>query len=771
MSAEHASEKAALPRTQARRAHRRQAAVACAVALTQLTTALGLSVAPLLAAAAPARQQNQPANITLNFVNAEIEGVARAISAILNRQIVVDPRVKGTITLYSDQPLTAREAYLNFLAALRGQGFAMVEVSGMLKIVPEAEAKLQTDTVQVGTPQVRGDQILTQIFRLQHESAISLVTVLRPLISPNNTINANPSNNTLVITDYADNLQRIGKIIAAMDVPSGTDLDVIPLQHALALDVAPIIQKMSEAGGGAAVPGAPAGGGSRGLIVMADARTNSLLVRAPNAAQLTALKSLVAKLDRPSEAGTGGSGIYVVYLKNADAAKLATILRASFSPDARSGSGSGGGGGSTTSTTTTTATPAATTTSTTSSNSSGASPQSTAPVQASAGPSTGGFIQADPATNSLIITASEPLYRQLRAVIDQLDGRRAQIFVESMIVEISADKVADIGVQWQGLLGKDGDKNGVALGTNYGVVGNIATITRGQFSGDASAAAVVGQGLNIGLIHNFGGTYALGALANFLQTNTDANILSTPNLVALDNEEAKIVVGQNVPFVTGSYTNNNSSNGSVNPFTTVERKDVGITLRVKPQIGEDGTVRMTIYQENSAVVGLTSANQNGPTTNKSSIETIVVVNTGQVIVLGGLIKDNVEENESKVPVLGDVPYLGGLFRSRSRTHTKQNLMVFLRPVVLRNQADSDAVSLDRYDQIRAVQKDVLPKPDWFMPSGGAVLPPLRPADSLRISPAPAPAPASTPAVPGSVQSAPVAPPAQPQPQTLVTPAP
>ena len=753
-------------------------AVACGVALAQL--------APVLAPAAWAqgarsRAAAQPATVTVNFVNADIEGVARAMGAILDRQIVVDPRVKGTITLYSEQPLTAREAYLNFLAALRGQGFAVVEAAGLLKVVPEAEAKLQTDTVAVGAAvPARGDQILTQIFRLQHESALGLVTVLRPLITPNNTINANAANNSLVVTDYADNLQRIAKIIAAMDVPATTDLEVIPLRHALALDVAPVLQKLSES---PAAPGTAGAAAAGGVLVMPDARTNSLMVRAPNAARLAALRSLIAKLDRPNDAGTAGSGIYVVYLRNADATRLAQILRASFSPDARGGSGSGGtsggSGGTATTPTATAATPAGTGTNTatsgTSSTSAGSSPQATSPVNAAAAPSTGGFIQADPATNSLIITASEPLYRQLRAVIDQLDGRRAQIYVESMIVEVNADKVAEIGVQWQGLIGNNGDKNGLALGTNFGSTGNLATLTTSQLTGSTSGITL-NTGLNLGLIHNFSGTYALGALANFLQTQTDANILSTPNIVALDNEEAKIVVGQNVPFVTGQYTNNNTSNGSVNPFTTVERKDVGLTLRIRPQIGEDGTVRMTIYQENSSVQSGTTSNTNGPTTNKSSIETTVVVNDRQVIVLGGLLKDQQQETVSKVPLLGDAPVIGGLFRNTNRGRTKQNLMVFLRPVVLRTQDATSALSLDRYDLIRAAQQSAQPRPSVVMPNDGPVLPLLAPGEprqspgslpgELRMAPPPwtpsGTAPAAVPA-----QTAPAVVPAPgPEPATV-----
>ena len=673
---------------------------------TALLVALALTMGPGgllpmgLAMAAPAAPKKAAATVTLNFVNAEIEGVARAMAAIVNRQILVDPRVKGTITLYSDQPLTPREAYLNFLAALRGQGFSLVEVSGLIKIVPEAEAKLQTGTVDVGSVKQSGDQVLTQIFRVQYENANNLVTVLRPLISPNNTINANASTNTLVITDYADNLKRIGQMIAALDVPNSTDMEAIALQYAIASDLAPVVQKLADGGGSAT--GAP-GGGAQTTMVLADARTNTLMIRAPNAARMTLVRNLVQRLDRPGTAGVAGSGIHVVYLKNADAVKLAQVLRAAF-PGA-GGSGGGASGGSTSATSSgmpTSTTGAATNTS----SSGGASQQSTAPVGASAQPSTGGYIQADPSTNSLIVTATDALYRQLRAVIDQLDGRRAQIYIEAMIVEVSESKLAEAGFQWASATGNN---NVVGVGTNL-ATGNIG----GLFSlVGASRSTVAGlKGLSVGFAHKLSdGTYNLGALATFLETNADGNVLSKPNMIALDNEEAKIVVGQNVPFVTGSYTNGatSGSSGSVNPFTTVERKDVGLTLRVRPQVGEGGTVRMTVFQENSSVDQSSKTSASGLTTNKSAIETTVVIDDGQTLVLAGLLTDSYNSGDSQVPFLGDIPFIGNLFKSRSRERSKKNLMVFLRPVVMRTQDESNAVTLDRYDFMRQRQAATLPE--------------------------------------------------------------
>ncbi len=690
--------------------------------------------------------------VTVNFVNAEIEAVSRAVSAIVKRPIVVDPRVKGTLTLYSEEPLTPRETLMTFLSTLRGLGFSMVEVSGLLKIVPEAEAKLQTDTVAVGaTTKRRGDQIVTQVFQLKHENPNNLVAVLRPLISPNNTINANPGNNTLVITDYADNLQRLGRIIAALDSPNSTDVEVVPIRHAVASDLAQMVQRFADGGSaGGAAPGTAVAGSSTSVI--ADPRTNSLLIRAASPAKLAQIRATIDKLDRPQNTASPSGNIYVVYLKNADATRMATVLRAAYAAN-----NSGGAGGSTLTGTTgsTGAAPAATPSANTGlsalgSNSNTASTQSTAPVTASAGPSTGGFVQADPATNSLIITAPEPVYRQLRAVIDQLDSRRAQVYVESMIVKMDATKASQFGFQWQGLLSNNGNSAGVYAGTNYstGTSANLISLTAAAATGttSSSSALSLGSGLNIGLVNKIAGAYTIGALANFLASETGANILSTPNLVTLDNEEAKIVIGQNVPFVTGTYATTGTTSSTINPFQTVERKDVGLTLRVRPQIGENGTVRMTIYQENSSVA---STGTNGPTTDKSAIETTVVVNDGQMLVLGGLLKDEYADGEDRVPGLSSVPILGHLFKAQKRERVKRNLMVFLRPVVMRGPNDTNSLTLDRYDAIRASQQASQPKESAVLGINDAPVLPERPSSPQgAMPPLMAPRPA-TPAEPAS----------------------
>jgi general secretion pathway protein D len=350
-------------------------------------------------------------------------------------------------------------------------------------------------------------------------------------------------------------------------------------------------------------------------------------------------------------------------------------------------------------------------------------------VAASANPSTGGMVQADPATNSLIITAPEPLYRQMRVVIDQLDGRRAQVYVEAMIVKLDTSKSAQFGVQWQNLFGNKGDSTITGAGTNFGsgtsnivnatgaIANGISGITKAVTEGGAPA------GLNLGVLKKFGNYYTLGALANFLEQEGGGNILSMPTLVALDNEEAQILVGQNVPFLTGSYAQSAGTGSSVNPFQTVERKDVGLILKVKSQIGEGGTVRMVVTQELSSI-GSQSAQ--GPITNKTSVQTTVSVDNNDLLVLGGLMQDEYTDGNSGVPGLSKIPLIGNLFKGENRKRTKSNLMIFLRPIVMRGADEANALTLDRYQQIRAVQGEVQPGPAVLLPDTGAPLIPARP---------------------------------------------
>ena len=676
--------------------------------------------------------------VTLNFANAEIEAVARTMATITGRNVVVDPRVKGQLTLITERAVTPAAAFQQFLAALRLQGFTVVESAGLYKVVPEADAKLQGGAVSMSSSDTAtaggasGSRIVTQIFRLNYESASNLVPVLRPLISPNNTINVNPGNNSLVITDYADNLQRMARIIAALDVSNATDVEVIPLRYAIASDLAPLVAKLIESG--SAGPGTAAQGQSDNSFkttLMAEPRSNALVLRAANPARVALVRALVDKLDQPTALGSNGNAgnIYVVYLKNADAAKLAVTLRAAMAANPPSGAASSGGGSTGTTTTTASTNTGGGLGGNNSNSSSTGSGMSGGPSGSLGGgssqPSTGGQIQADPATNSLIITASEPQYRQLRAVIDKLDGRRAQVLVESLIAEVNVDKAAQFGVQWQSLLGQNGSLIGLA-GSNFTVGGvNLFTLAAGLSGGVTSTSTLPSAGFNLGLAAKHNGEYVLGALANLLQSSGDGNVLSTPNLLTLDNEEAKILIGENVPFVTGSFSNSNNA-GTVNPFTTVERKDVGLMLRVKPQINENGTVKMVIYQETSAVKEDTAKASNGPTTTKRTIESTILVEDGSIIVLGGLLEDRFTGNQQKVPYLGDIPGVGVLFRSDTRVRKKTNLMVFLRPVVVRDANASTQLSMDRYDLMRGVQKDTQPVQSSTVPINEAPILPVLP---------------------------------------------
>ena len=694
------------------------------------------TAAPSFSAPASSTVSNTAA---LNFVGADIDSVIKAVGHYTNITFIIDPRVKGTINLVSEKPLTKAQAFNLLTSTLRMQGYAVVMGDGYAKVVPEADAKLQPGPTIAKGSKIKGDQIATQIFRLNYESAANMVGVLRPLISPNNTINANPGTNSLVITDYADNLRRIGKIIAALDAPATSDLEVIPVQYAVATDIAVMVNKLMESGG-AQAPGVVDTGRTS---LFADTRTNSVIIRAPSQARSNLAKYLVSKLDQPT---AQPGNIHVIYLKNADAVKLAQTLRAVVTAD--------------TSSPQTSPTPQATqtpnTTSSTTQNqglTTQASPSSTSttPATLSSG-GAGGFIQADASTNTLIITASEPIYRNLREVVDKLDVRRAQVYIEALIVEVSAEKSAEFSIQWLGLTGNSNSSyrlggvsafgsqasvssSGVISGTSNNIISLAANAITTSSSG--SNTVVPGNGMSLGLFKTTAdGKLGLGAILHALESDANSNVLSTPNLITLDNEEAKMMVGQNVPFVTGSYTT--SSSGSSNPFQTVERKDVGISLRVRPQISEGGTVRMAIYQEISSIDSSTTSNSNGATTNKRSIETNVLTDDGQIIVLGGLIQDTVSDSSDKVPGLGDIPILGNLFKSKSRTRTKTNLMVFLRPTVIRNSPQSENVLADRYDYIRNMEIMTQPGPSFGLPDTGApILPQLengKPVGGILVKP-------------------------------------
>jgi len=684
----------------------------------------------------------------LNFVNADMESVIKAVGHYTGMTFIVDPRVKGTMSLVSERSLTKAQAFALLTSQLRLQGYAVVTGDGFAKVVPEAEAKLQSSPTQVGVggARARGDQVATQVYRLQHESAANLTAVLRPLISPNNSIMADPGNNSLVITDYADNLRRISRIIAALDGPTTADLDVIPIRNGIASDVATLVTRLME----------PSAGGDSGRVtVLADARTNSVIVRAPSAGRASMAKSLIAKLDQPTaELGN----IHVVYLKNADASKVAQTLRAVVSQDSSavpvqqqgtaggsiqsgtaggaSGTGTGGLG------------------SNQQQNSIGSggtggtfAQQSQATSGGAGGGQGSGYIQADASTNSLIITAPEALYRNLRAVIDQLDVRRAQVYIEALVVEVNAAKASELGVQWLGLSGNDASKYRVGALQSFNTNGsnnivNLAVAAQQGLSSTATSIPTLG-GLSVGVFRQINGALGLGAIAHVLETDGDTNILSTPNIITLDNELATIKVGQNIPILTGSFTT--TASGSSNPFQTIDRKDIGLLLKVRPQISEGGTIKMAIYHENSGIDN-SVASTSGIVTTVRAIENNIIADDGQIVVLGGLISDDESNNEERVPGLGSLPVVGNLFKYRTRNRTKRNLMVFLRPVVVRSKEQNNSISMDRYEYMRAAGAAIQPTDDNIMLRnlGAPVLPPLTngqpPVNNGTMATMPPPAP-------------------------------
>ena len=690
-------------------------------------------------------QNNSPAEagtVTLSFNNADIESVASVVAKTTGQTILVDPQVKGTITLISNKPVTKAKALDSFSTALRTSGFALVETNGIYRVVTQADAKLVSTSVTTGKGKQEGDQIITRVFKLNYESANSLLPVLRPLVSPNNTINAYPGNNTIVVTDYASNIQRIATLIDSIDAPTSTDVQTIKLQYAFASDVASILTKVLDNGTTATADPALK------TMILAEPRSNSILVRSSSPERVRQVRILVAKLDTP---GNKNGNIWVVPLKNAEASKLAITLRALVAADAALSAQVASSSN----------TPSTLASNVQQNNLGGAQPTAssagganlaTSALTSSSNPNIGGFIQAEPATNSILITGSEPLYRSLRQVIEQLDLRRNQVYIESLIVEVSNETAAELGIQWNFLIGA-GDQNVGFGSTNYGppgqnqgAGGNIFGLNQNvnNFVNGGSASGAVpiapAPGLNLGLISRFNGTYAMSALVRALQTASGTNILSTPNLITLDNEEARIIVGQNVPILTGSYSTTGSTS-TVTPFQTYVRQDVGILLRVRPQISDNGIVKMQIYQEVSSVAAQTTA---GIVLNKRNIESNVLVDDGQMVVLGGLISDEYADGSSGVPFLSSIPLIGQLFRYDNKNRVKRNLLVFMRPYVLRDKNQADEITGNRLSLMQGKESQfkqlpmLLPK-ETDLPSvensAEPLMTPRLPASTINTKPA------------------------------------
>jgi len=653
--------------------------------------------------------------VLLNFQAADIQAVVKAVSQMTGRNFLLDPRVKGQVTIISAKPVPRSAAYEIFLSALKAQGFTAVDgPSGLVRVIPIAEGR-QGAQVQEGIPR-GGERVTTHVAILQNISPTQMVPLLRPLMSPTSQISAHEPTNALIITDYADNIRRLLAVVEKLDQPISSDVTVVPLENASALDLAELIARLAGPSGGTAAPGVPIpqapGGGVAGdrFTVIPDLRTNSLLIRTENPGRLAQLRSLITKLD---VAATTGGQTRVVYLRNAEAVKLAEVLRGLLAGEARAQQ------------------PAA-------------SPVAGRPAAARS-TTEASLVQADEATNALIINASDAVYNNLRAVIEKLDVRRAQVFVEALIAEITTDNAEAFGFQWAS-----------AGGSGRSVVGGVTNLPTPRVPGIVGtitnpAASLAGAtGLTLAFLGREiqlpdGTTVrSIGALAQALESKNLGNILSTPNLLTLDNAEAKIIVGQNVPFVTGSFLSSAATPTAtnVNPFQTIERKDVGIQLRIKPQISEGGAVKLEISQEISTVTpapaGVTASDI---ITNKRSVETKVLVDDGATVVLGGLIEDRATEIKSQVPILGSIPLLGALFRSTETTKQKTNLMVFLKPTIIRSVETGHRLAVDRYEYMRALGKDV--EKSRAFESVRPVLPPQTPApDKKQEGTTPTPPPAT-----------------------------
>ncbi len=573
-------------------------------------------------------------NITLNFVDVDIRSVIATISKETGKNFLIDPRVKGKLTIYSSTPINANALYDVFLSALRTHGYTAVEQNNVTHIVPLMEAKQSPTPVNTLNKNAAGAQQITQVIKLKNISAINLIPVLRPLMPKEAYIAAYTATNLLILSDSEHNIVRIMQVIQSMDKVSDNDIDIIPLAKANANQVLTTLSSML-----------PKKSARTNINISVDKRTNSILMSGDRV-ERARLKKLIAKLDSPV---LSHSAHHVIYLKHASAIDLAPILNKIINASEKNSSDKQG----------TTEKPS---------------------------------IIADEATNSIIVSAEMDAFRSLASVIQQLDIPRQQVLIEAIIAEVSIDGTKKIGVEW-GVSGKSGDTVGFGGSTNTGsLLKTLAELANGK-GGKAAAAAATG-GFS-GLIAND----SFGVLINVLQDDTDFNILSAPRILTVDNKEAEIIVGENVPFVTGSFTQSNE--GSTNPFQTVQRQDIGLTLRIKPQINAGGRIGLEVYQEISTVKKTTQAVD--LTTTKRSIRSNVLVDDGKILVLGGLMDDVTTNIETGIPWLMDIPYLGWLFQSQETVVKKRTLMVFLKPTILKTQYGSDLETGRAFDAVRQEQ--------------------------------------------------------------------
>jgi len=620
----------------------------------------------------PLRAQED--TFTLNLKNADIHSLIQTVSRQSGRNFVVDPRVKARVTVISARPLSADELYETFLSVLQVHGYSAVPGKDLIKIVPDVNAKQGPVPAYDGSA---SDQLVTQVIKVENVPAAQLVPILRPLVPQQGHLAAYAATNTLIVTDRASNIQRIISIIQGIDRPDNEEVEVIRLSHASASEVIRILGSLqSRAGQGAGAPGA--------VRFAADERTNSILLSGDQASRVR-MRGLIANLDTPVESG---GNTRVVYLRYANATDLLAILTGVSAGQAQIGTSSSDDGSAGAAAPTPAAAPTVNANGVVVQQAPTASIVRRATNQQNDRPNID--IQADEDTNALIITAPPDEMRSILAVIEQLDIRRAQVLVEAIIAELSENNSTQLGVNFA-VDGTDGNRPAAFT--------NLGGATQALAATIASQGASLTNGLSLALGRFGSGGVDFGVLLSAIASDSDNNILSTPTIVTLDNQEAEIVVGQNVPFVTGTQL----STANNNPFQTIERQDVGVSLKVKPQINEGDNIRMEIEQEVSDVSNTSVTGASDITTNLRSIKTTVLVEDGQTLVLGGLIDDQISDTHEKVPLLGDIPLLGGLFRFRTSTKSKRNLMVFLHPTILRDVETADYYSRSKYDDLRSEQ--------------------------------------------------------------------
>jgi len=596
--------------------------------------------------------------VTLNMKGADIAAVISTVSEITGKNFIVDPRVKGKITLISSKPLDESALYQVFLTVLEVHGYAAVQVGQVVKIIPDADAKHQSLAVD-GI----GEDIVTQVLDIKHVSAAQLVPIIRPLVPPQGHMAAHTQTNTLIISDHASNIQRLVKLIERIDQPSGGEIEVIQLKFASASDVVRTLTTLQQQ--------QKKDPQQAGTTLVADERTNSILLGGDKADRLQ-IKTIIGFLDTRS--GTTGD-THVIYLRFAQAKDLVPVLTGVGKSEAQD--------------------------------------KTKAPPQANAGRSGEAFmIQADESTNALVITAPPDIYRSLEAVIKQLDVRRAQVLVEAIIAEVSNSRVNELGVEWGGFDTTPGAKTPLTI-QNFGRMSAIGSAIANPTTAAQNASAILGNGLTLGYGRIAESGINFVAMLNAMSKDGSVNILSTPNILTMDNHEAEIFVGKEVNIPSGSYTVTAGAGGALsNPFTTFKSKQVGIRLKVKPQISEGSSIKIDLE---TTIDGISSgdAGTANLVTSQRTIKTAVIVDDNDVVVLGGLITDDNNETYAKVPILGDIPLIGYLFRYKREAKDKSNLMVFLRPAILRDEIGSDRVTREKYNFMRDRQDEEQRKGNWF----------------------------------------------------------